>query len=167
MMLSGLIEFGFMLNYYLDVIDAARESARFAADGDPIRDPAGNPLDPNPVYYTNVQELAKQSLLFSSDGRIDWILKPCSDGLPPHDPDIEILGDVVISVPIAEWQASTYGHTLEVEMSLLVAHGVLHLLGYEHEEEHDMLIMQQKEKEILRSLGCDLTESGSTGQLVY
>jgi probable rRNA maturation factor len=74
----------------------------------------------------------------------------------------EVLGDVVISVPMAEWQASAYGHTLEVEMSLLVAHGVLHLLGYEHEEEDDMSMMQRKEKEILRSLGCDLTEFDRT-----
>jgi ssRNA-specific RNase YbeY (16S rRNA maturation enzyme) len=37
---------------------------------------------------------------------------------------------------------------------------VLHLLGYEHEEEDDRLMMQQKQKEILRSLGYDLTESG-------
>jgi probable rRNA maturation factor len=79
----------------------------------------------------------------------------------------EILGDVVISVPMAEQQASIYGHTLEVEMSLLVSHGVLHLLGYEHEEENDMLIMQQKQKEILRSLGYDLTEFESIGLLVY
>jgi len=72
----------------------------------------------------------------------------------------EVLGDVVISVPMAELQASIYGHTLEVEMSLLVSHGVLHLLGYEHEEEDDRLMMQQKQKEILRSLGYDLIESG-------
>ena len=71
----------------------------------------------------------------------------------------EILGDVVISVPMAEWQAGIYGHSFEVEMSLLVSHGVLHLLGYEHEED-DMLMMRQKQKEILGSLGYDLTEFG-------
>jgi hypothetical protein len=47
-MLSGLIEFGFILNDYLDLIDAAREVARFAADEDPIRDQAGN-FNPNPT----------------------------------------------------------------------------------------------------------------------
>ncbi len=41
-MLSGLIEFGFMLNDYLDLVDATREVARFAADGDPVRDELGN-----------------------------------------------------------------------------------------------------------------------------
>jgi probable rRNA maturation factor len=64
----------------------------------------------------------------------------------------EILGDVVISLPRAKQQASVYGHSFEVEMSLLVSHGVLHLLGYEHEEKDDTLVMQRKQKEILRSL---------------
>ena len=71
----------------------------------------------------------------------------------------EILGDVVISIPRAEQQASIYGHSLEVEISLLVSHGVLHLLGYEHEEGDAILVMQQKQREILHSLGCHLTEN--------
>jgi hypothetical protein len=89
MMLSGLVEFGILLNYYLDVIDAAREAARFAADGDPIRDAAGDPLDPNPVYFDIVQTEAKQSLNFASDGRIDW-RDPAACG-------VEIEGDIVVS----------------------------------------------------------------------
>jgi len=89
MMLSGLVEFGILLNYYLDVIDAAREAARFAADGDPIRDDAGNTLDPNPQYFQNVQELTKQSLDFASDSRIDW--------MAPAVCGTDIQGDVVIS----------------------------------------------------------------------
>jgi hypothetical protein len=89
MMLSGLVEFGILLNYYLDVIDAAREAARFAADGDPIRDAAGLPLDPNPTYFYNVQELTKQSLDFASDSRIDW--------MTPAVCGTDIQGDIVIS----------------------------------------------------------------------
>lgn len=40
-MLSGLIEFGFMLNYYLDLVDTAREVARFSANDDPLHDETG------------------------------------------------------------------------------------------------------------------------------
>jgi hypothetical protein len=47
-MLSGLIEFGFMLNRYLDLIDATREVARFAADEDPVHDTSGS-FNPNPT----------------------------------------------------------------------------------------------------------------------
>lgn len=69
----------------------------------------------------------------------------------------EILGDVVISLQRAEEQAGLYGHSLEMEVSLLVAHGVLHLLGYEHEKMDDILVMKHKQREILRSLGYDMT----------
>jgi probable rRNA maturation factor len=72
----------------------------------------------------------------------------------------EILGDVVISLPRIEHQASVYGHSFEVEMLFLVSHGVLHLLGYEHDKEDDMLVMQRKQKDILHSLGYDLAEFG-------
>ena len=88
LLLSGVIEFGFMLNFYLDVIDAARETARFAANDDPIRDDAtGNPLDPNPNFYDRAQTLAKQSLEAAADGRIDWRTASCPD----------INGDIVLS----------------------------------------------------------------------
>ena len=44
-----------------------------------------------------------------------------------------ILGDVVISLDTAERQAEELGHTLEDEVSRLLAHGIIHLLGYDHE----------------------------------
>ncbi len=72
----------------------------------------------------------------------------------------EVLGDVVISLPRAKQQADFYKHSFEVEMLFLVSHGVLHLLGYEHDEEDDMLEMQNKQKNTLRSLGYDLAELG-------
>lgn len=94
-MISGLIEFGIMLNYYLDVIDAAREAARFASDADPIRDPnTGTYLDPNPAFYTQVQTLAMQSLRAASDNRIDWPQLQVMYGGTWCD---HVPGDIVIS----------------------------------------------------------------------
>jgi Flp pilus assembly protein TadG len=100
-MISGLIEFGFMLNYYLDLIDAAREAARWASDGDPIRDPNTQAYtDPNTLFYTNVQMLTKESLMAASDGRIDWIDDP-ADITDNDDDDCAITinggNDIVIS----------------------------------------------------------------------
>ena len=93
-MLSGVIEFGFMLNYYLDIIDAARDTARFAANDDPIRsDLDGSPLYPNPNFYLRAQDEAIHSLKQSSDGRIDWDPDPAP--LNRCDP---VNGDVVVSV---------------------------------------------------------------------
>ncbi len=45
----------------------------------------------------------------------------------------ELLGDIVISVPVAERQACATGHSLSREIELLLVHGLLHLLGYDHE----------------------------------
>jgi len=72
MMLSGLIEFGFLLNAYLDVIDAAREAARFAANDDPTKEdpfPIAPPFD---NFYHRAWQGARGSLATSSDGRIAW-----------------------------------------------------------------------------------------------
>lgn len=78
MMLSGLIEFGFMLNYYLDMIDAAREAARFAANDDPIHnDATGLYQDPNPGFYLRAQTVTLDSLNIGSGGQIT--LNPATD----------------------------------------------------------------------------------------
>jgi probable rRNA maturation factor len=71
--------------------------------------------------------------------------------LPPGEP--VHLGDVVVSYPRAMAQAEDYGHSVEREVAYLVAHGVLHVLGYDHEEESERLRMRQKEEEALRPLG--------------
>jgi probable rRNA maturation factor len=54
------------------------------------------------------------------------------EGQPP--PGVKILGDVVISVEQARRQAQACGRTLKSEMVTLLIHGVLHLLGYDHEK---------------------------------
>lgn len=80
MMLSGLVEFGFMLNYYLDIIDAAREAARFAANDDPIHnDATGVYQDPNCQFYLRTQTVTEQSLNIGSGGQI--VLNPASDDI--------------------------------------------------------------------------------------
>lgn len=63
------------------------------------------------------------------------------------------LGDILISVPRAEAQARLAGHALEAEVQLLVAHGVLHLLGYDHTEPGEKSKMWTAQAEILESIG--------------
>lgn len=52
-----------------------------------------------------------------------------------------ILGDIVICPEVAKRQAQTAGHTTEVEMRLLLTHGILHLLGHDHAEPEEHKVM--------------------------
>ena len=82
LMISGLIEFGFMLNYYLDLIDAAREAARWGAGDDPVHCDPTNPAPcvpaspPNPWtdynshFYDRVCAVANDSIDIGSGGQI-------------------------------------------------------------------------------------------------
>jgi len=74
------------------------------------------------------------------------------------DPDTSglYLGDVIISLPRAQEQASAGGHTLAEELQLLVVHGVLHLLGYDHATAPEKKKMQAVQDNILDVLGSRL-----------
>jgi probable rRNA maturation factor len=61
------------------------------------------------------------------------------------------LGDVVIAPDIAVAQAEEYGHTVEEELNLLLVHGILHLLGYDHEADEDAVVMQARERTLLEA----------------
>ena len=62
------------------------------------------------------------------------------------------LGEVVISYTQAVKQAQEQGHSIEQELALLIVHGVLHLLGYDHELPHESQRMKAKENDILGTL---------------
>jgi probable rRNA maturation factor len=63
------------------------------------------------------------------------------------------LGDVLLSLPRAERQAKDAGHGLEAELQLLVVHGVLHLLGYDHASPDEKARMWAAQAEVLGRLG--------------
>lgn len=67
--------------------------------------------------------------------------------LPPDG--VTRLGEVIISYPQAVEQAREQGHSTERELALLIIHGVLHLLGYDHEEPEEEAEMRTREKGLL------------------
>ena len=70
-----------------------------------------------------------------------------SFALPPDG--VTRLGEVIISYPQAVEQAKEQGHSPERELALLVIHGILHLLGYDHEEPEGESKMRGRERELL------------------
>lgn len=73
-----------------------------------------------------------------------------SFALPPDG--VTRLGEVIISYPQAAEQAKEQGHSLEKELALLIIHGILHLLGYNHEKPEDESRMRAREKELLEEI---------------
>jgi probable rRNA maturation factor len=91
------------------------------------------------------------------DARTDVLSFPLHDPggvqfvVPPGE--ATHLGDVVVSYSRAVDQAHEFGHSTDREVGYLVAHGVLHVLGYDHVQEADRRRMRQREEEALRPLG--------------
>jgi probable rRNA maturation factor len=80
-----------------------------------------------------------------------------SDGSVDPDSESTYHGDIIICFPIAEMQASISGNTISDELSLLTVHGVLHLLGYEHDTQDSKSAMWAEQSAILQKLGCSVS----------
>lgn len=63
-----------------------------------------------------------------------------------------MLGDIVISVERVVSQAEEFGHSEERELGFLLAHSVLHLCGFDHMEEEERLVMEEKQRQIMDTL---------------
>lgn len=87
----------------------------------------------------------------SLDKTTDVLSFPLCEPALPRDGDA--LGDIVISIPRAAIQAETYEVTFREELLRLLLHGLLHLIGYDHEKNaYQKLRMQRKEKELIDAL---------------
>lgn len=64
-----------------------------------------------------------------------------------------VLGDIVISLEKVMEQAQNYGHSPRRELAFLVAHSMLHLFGYDHMEEEERTVMEDRQRRILDELG--------------
>ena len=62
-------------------------------------------------------------------------------------------GDIIISYPRATSQAAELGHSIEDELTLLLVHGTLHLLNYDHQKAVEAKKMEKREKAIIKMLG--------------
>lgn len=115
-------------------------------------------LDITMVDTDTIRELNKNTR--NIDKATDVLSYPSFDHLLPFDknnyyseisPEDNTLyiGEILICREIMVSQAAEYGHSTDRECAFLITHGILHLLGYDHIEENDKLLMRDKEKEIL------------------
>ncbi len=85
------------------------------------------------------------------DAPTDVLSFPASETDP--ETGARYIGDILISIPRAQSQATAAGHPLESEVQLLVVHGVLHLLGHDHAEAQEKTRMWKAQADILAQLG--------------
>lgn len=113
--------------------------------------PSTEPVDLTIVLTNNdkIQELNKN--FRGIDTPTDVLSFP-SDHVDP-DTGMRYVGDVIISYPYCQEQATLAGHTIDDELHLLVIHGTLHLFGYDHMTIEDRTQMWSIQREILSEIG--------------
>lgn len=114
------------------------------------------------VTLTDNEEIRVLNKNFrNKDNATDVLSFPMNEINP--DTGFTVLGDIVISVEKAAEQAESYGHGIEREMAFLTVHSMLHLLGYEHEENPEgEKEMRLKQKLILDKLKYTVGKSETT-----
>jgi probable rRNA maturation factor len=121
------------------------------------------------LLHAEVAPEAELSLVLSNDLRLRELnhqflnIDEPTDVLsfPSNETDPETaapyLGDVIISYERASTQAQAAGHSLKDELELLVVHGVLHLLGYDHASTDEQQAMWAVQSDILEQLGSNIS----------
>lgn len=96
-----------------------------------------------------IRKLKKQ--WFGIDAATDVLSFPTE--VPAGFPGPKPLGDIVISVDTARRAAREFGNSLEQELALYLAHGLLHLLGFDHHERAQARRMERVERKLLGRAG--------------
>jgi probable rRNA maturation factor len=131
-------------------------------------------LSKNILDYLNLESPVEFSLVITDNATIQQLNKTYKGENSPTDvlsfsmadeeedgesvnfivpPDgIRHLGEVIISSSKALEQSLQYGHDLPTELAILLVHGILHLLGFDHGDTDDMTIMRAREAEILKNV---------------
>lgn len=101
---------------------------------------------------TEVRELNRRYA--GIDAETDVLAFPSGSADP--ETGLTYLGDVILAVPVAERQAAAAGHSLQDELALLTIHGVLHLLGHDHQDSASRREMEAAQRSALRRMGITL-----------
>ena len=123
------------------------------------------------LNFLEIDEKTEVSILFTDDKFITRLnhkyrgIKKATDVLSfnfededssfPTVGENKILGDIIISVETAQKQANKLNHNIDREIVVLLIHGLLHLLGYDHIEDNDYKKMHKKENEILNNINIE------------
>ena len=140
-----------------DFLESAllERAARLTLETSPRLTPDLGPDSGNPditIVLTDDRQLHELNRDYLGvDAPTDVLSFPASESDP--ETGSTYLGDILISIPRANQQAQAAGHPVEAEVQLLVVHGVLHLLGYDHADEDEKAKMWDEQANVLEKLG--------------
>ena len=117
----------------------------------------GSELDLSIVLSDDEQLQTLNRQFLGIDAPTDVLSFPADEPEPDPDSQVQYLGDILISYSRAVTQARAGGHALVDELQLLIVHGVLHLLGYDHATQDEKATMWAVQAEILTRLGSAVT----------
>lgn len=127
------------------------------------------------LAHFDLKEMASFTILLTSDDRLrelnrrflgydestDVLSFPAGEPMPGAEKN-NYLGDIAISMPAVKRQATAVGHRMDDELKLLVVHGILHLMGYDHanaEEKNEMFALQDQ---ILTHVGVKIDANAAS-----
>ncbi len=134
-------------------VDRLAELSRFVLDRlrvHPLAELSVVAVDPDTMAAHHMQWM-------DEEGPTDVMAFPMDELRPGHpgggqdDPEPALLGDVVLCPEVAATQASAAGHSVGHELDLLCTHGILHLLGFDHDEDEERTEMFGLQTELLRA----------------
>lgn len=104
------------------------------------------------ILFVTAEHMRKLNSHFAGDDYpTDVLAFPMMDDEDPDEEEGSLLGDVVVCPAVAQGNADRLGHPLDTELGVLVVHGTLHLLGYDHQGIKDKEAMERRQTEILTS----------------
>ena len=102
------------------------------------------------VAIVTTEEMANLNERYRGvEGPTDVLAFGCDEPCATAEGEPVTLGDVAIAPDVAQANAAEYGTTVEAELNLLLIHGTLHLLGYDHIDDEDAEVMQERERVLL------------------
>ena len=103
------------------------------------------------IIFVDEEEIHRLNKEYRNvDRKTDVISFALEDEVDDYESPLRVLGDIYICINVAYEQAKEYGHSDFREVCFLATHGLLHLLGYDHMEKSDEVVMFGKQEELLK-----------------
>lgn len=118
-----------------------------------------NQVEVTLIFVSEPQMAAYNARFLDRSGPTDVLAFPVEELMPGVIPDTDpqgpplMLGDVIIAPGYVQKQAERNGIGYDDEMALMVTHGILHLLGYDHVDDEEAERMESRERELLAMVG--------------